>query len=141
MGEKNMDYKKFEDNLARYLQGKSCDLLQLQRDTRYFKQCEYQGYVFRGMGFSQPIDKEDIRESDICSWSTDMRVAENFASHGRYQIIIIKKSTGISVQKLLDYLKANDLMVSESLQRCTTKYECEVLDSLYISDCSVLEPV
>lgn len=134
-----MDYMKFENNLAKYLQGKECDLYQLQRDLRFFKQCQYTGYVFRGMGFKHPIDKHEIRECDLCSWSKTMEVAENFASHGRYKILIIKKSTGICVQSLLDYLNNNNLMVSESLKSCTTKYEHEVLDSLYSCDCCVTE--
>lgn len=134
-----MDYLAFEENLAKYLQGRPCDIIQLKRDLNYFKQCKYEGYIFRGMAFNHPIDKGEIRDSDLCSWSKDLGVAENFASHGRYKIILAKKSRGVCIQSLLDYLKNNNLIVSEALSRCTTKHELEVIDTMYLSECSVME--
>ena len=134
-----MDYKKFEDNLANYLPGKVCDINYLNNCLTEFNQCKYDGYVFRGMYFDHPIDKSDIREKDMCSWSTDLEVAENFASHGRYRIILAKKSRGVSVKALLTYLRDNNLMVSESLKNCTSKFENEVLDSMYSYEYTAME--
>lgn len=136
-----MDYLSFENNLANYLRGIPCDIQKLKIDLRNFKQCTYNGYIFRGLAFKSPIDRNDIRDSELCSWSKDLSVAENFASHGKYQYIVAKKSHGICIQTLLDYLKENNLMVSESLMRCTTKHELEVLDNMYISECSVMERI
>lgn len=136
-----MDYLSFENNLANYLRGLPCDIYKLKNDLRKFKQCVYSGYVFRGLAFKNPIDKSEIRDAELCSWSKDLSVAENFASHGKYQYIIIKKSKGICIQSLLDYLKDNNLMVSESLMRCTTKHELEVIDDMYITECSIMERV
>lgn len=136
-----MDYLSFENNLANYLRGIPCDIQKLKIDLRNFKQCTYTGYIFRGLAFKSPIDRNDIRDSELCSWSKDLSVAENFASHGKYQYIVAKKSHGICIQTLLDYFKENNLMVSESLMRCTTKHELEVLDNMYISECSVMERI
>jgi hypothetical protein len=134
-----MDYKKFEDNLANYLTGKECDLYSLMRDLKQFHMCKYNGYIFRGMYFNHPVDKYDIADKDVCSWSIDLDVATNFASHGRYGIVIVKKSNGVSIQALLKYLYENNLVVSESLKRCTSKYENEVIDSMYSHEYTAME--
>lgn len=134
-----MDYKKFEDNLAKYLTGKSCDVCQLCEDLKNFSSCRYDGYIFRGMYFNHPVDKNDIHEKDICSWSVDLAVAENFASHGKYGIILAKKSTGVSVKALLKHLKESNLLVSDSLKNCTSRFENEVIDSMYAYEYTAME--
>jgi hypothetical protein len=136
-----MDYLSFENNLANYLLGMPCDIYKLKSDLKIFKQCIYTGYIFRGLAFKNPIDKSEIKNSELCSWSKDLSVAENFATHDKYHYIIIKKSRGICIQSLLNYLKDNNLMVSETLLHYTTKYEQEVIDDMHLIECSVMEKI
>ena len=133
--------KESQDNLARYLTGLNCNRPQLIMDLHNMQRrvdVKYDGYVFRGMYFNRLITASEIYNQDVCSWSTDIEVAEQFASHGRFPVILIKKSNGYSVHKIIQYLKDNNMMQSERLQNCSSKYEKEVLDSLDVCMCSVL---
>lgn len=136
--------KESQDNLARYLTGLNCDKTQLMMDLRNMNrttEITYIGYVFRGMYFNHVIDISEINNQNVCSWSTDIDVAEQFASHGRFPVILIKKSTGYSVQKVIAYLKEQGQLVSERLMKCSSKYEKEVIDNLDVTKCSVLTNV
>ena len=133
--------KEAQDNLARYLLGLNCDKNQLMMDLRNMNRktkITYDGYIFRGMHFNHIIDKSEIDNQNVCSWSTDIEVAEQFASHGRFPVILVKKSTGYSVQKIINYLKEQNQLLSERLEKCSSKYEKEILDNLDVVKCSVL---
>ena len=133
--------KEAQDNLAKYLLGLNCDKQQLMMDLRNMNRrvdITYTGYVFRGMYFNHVIEKSEIHNQMVCSWSTDIEVAEQFASHGRFPVILVKKSNGYSVLKIIDHLRENNQLVSERLTKCSSKYEKEVLDELDVCKCSIL---
>ena len=92
--------KEAQDNLARYLTGLNCNKSQLKMDLHNMQRradIKYCGYIFRGMYFNRPIATSEINNQDMCSWSTDIEVAEQFASHGRFPVILIKKSNAVAI--------------------------------------------
>ena len=126
---------RFQENLGRYLKGLSSNTYELSRDLEKIGRFTYSGYVFRGMAFNHPIDKHDIHEHYLCSWSKDIDTAVNFAlTNGRFKFLLIKRSTGYDLEKLLEYMKSNNLIVSKTLATAGAKREKEVLDKLTLTD-------
>ena len=81
--------KEAQDNLAKYLLGLNCDKQQLMMDLRNMNRrvdITYAGYVFRGMYFNHVIEKSEIHNQMVCSWSTDIEVAEQFGAYLGYAL-------------------------------------------------------
>ena len=72
--------------------------------VKQFPEARYTGTIYRGMYFNHYPDVADIQESAFCSWTTDVKVAEYFASHTKYGFVLSKKSTGYDVHKIIDIL-------------------------------------
>ena len=72
--------------------------------VKQFPEARYTGTIYRGMYFNHYPDINDVHESDFCSWTTDIHIAEYFASHTKYGLVLSKKSTGYDVHKIIDIL-------------------------------------
>ena len=86
--------------------------------------------IYRGMFFDHYPDMNEIRNSEFCSWSTDMHVAEYFASHAKYGFVLSKKSTGYDVHKILEILKERNELPEKLKGYRKKASELEVFDCL-----------
>lgn len=95
-----------------------------------FESAKHDGIVYRGLSFDHYPSQSEIHNQDFCSWTTSKDVAEYFASHGKYGIVLSKHSAGYDVEKVLEILRERG-ECPESLKNyrkvCSEK---EVLDSL-----------
>lgn len=76
----------------------------LSEFVKQFPEARHTGIIYRGLYFKHYPDITDIKESAFCSWTSDVRVAEYFASHAKYGVVLSKKSTGYDVHKIIDIL-------------------------------------
>ena len=97
-----------------------------------FQEAKYDGLVYRGLFFDHYPSPSEIYDQNLCSWTTNKDVAEYFASHGKYGIVLSKRSTGYDVEKILEMLRERG-EIPESLKNyrkgCS---EREILDSLEV---------
>lgn len=99
-----------------------------------FAEAKHDGTVYRGLFFDHYPSLSEIQNQNFCSWTTDNNVAEYFASHGKYGIVLSKRSTGYDVDKILNILRERG-EIPNSLRNyrkgCSEK---EVLDSLDVRE-------
>lgn len=102
--------------------------------VQQFPEAKYDGIVYRGLFFDHHPSISEIHNQDFCSWTTSKDVAEYFASHGKYGIVLSKHSTGYDVEKVLEVLRERG-DIPQSLKNyrkgCSEK---EILDSLNVKD-------
>ena len=98
--------------------------------VQQFPEAKYDGMIYRGMFFDHYPDMKEIRNSEFCSWSTDMHVAEYFASHAKYGFVLSKKSTGYDVHKILEILKERNELPEKLKGYRKKASELEVFDCL-----------
>ena len=102
----------------------------LSEYVQQFQDAKYTGIIYRGLYFDHYPAIDEIKNCNFCAWTTSRDVAEYFASHGKYGIVLSKRSTGYEVERILDALRERG-EITESLKRyrkgCS---ENEVLDAL-----------
>ena len=98
--------------------------------VKQFPEARYTGTIYRGMYFNHYPDITDVHESEFCSWTTDINVAEYFASHTKYGLVLSKKSTGYDVHKIIDILIERGQCPDEMKNYRKTVSEHEVVDVL-----------
>ena len=102
-----------------------------------FTEAKYNGTIYRGMFFDHYPDKNEIRNSKFCSWTTSREVAEYFASHQKYGFVLTKQSTGYDVTKILSILKERGELPERLRNYRSSASEKEVFDSLDIKNVKI----
>lgn len=99
-----------------------------------FTEAKHNGTIYRGLHFNHYPDMSEIHDQNFCSWTTNKDVAEYFASHSKYGVVISKRSTGYDVEKVLEILRERG-ECPESLKHyrkgCSEK---EVLDCMNVKE-------
>lgn len=106
----------------------------LSEFVKQFPEAKHTGKIYRGLYFSHYPDGCDIHESEFCSWTTDVKIAEYFASHGKYGFVLSKQSTGYDVHKIIDILKERGECPDGLKNYRKSMSEKEVVDNLSLSD-------
>ena len=97
-----------------------------------FKEAKYDGIVYRGLFFDHYPSLSEIHNQDFCSWTTSKDVAEYFASHGKYGVVLSKRSAGYDVEKILVVLRERNEIPSSLKNYRKGCSEKEIVDSLDI---------
>ena len=102
--------------------------------VKQFPEAKYNGIIYRGLYFDHYPSIDEIKNSDFCSWTTDKDVAEYFASHSKYGIVLSKKSTGYDVHKILEILRERNELPDRLMNYRSKASEKEVFDSFDVSE-------
>ena len=109
----------------------------LDEFVRQFPEARYTGTIYRGMYFNHYPDIADVKESAFCSWTTDVHVAEYFASHTKYGFVLSKKSTGYDIHKIIEILIERGQCPDEMKNYRKIASEREVIDALTLRNTKI----
>ena len=105
--------------------------------VKQFPEAKHNGMVYRGMFFDHYPSIDEIRNSDFCSWTTSREVAEYFAAHSKYGVVLSKQSTGYDVEKILNTLRTRGELPERLKNYRSSASEKEVLDSLNVNNVKI----
>lgn len=101
--------------------------------VKQFPEAKYNGTIYRGMFFDHYPSMSEIYDSDFCSWTTSKDVANYFASHTKYGLVLTKKSTGYDVCKIIKVLVERGDLPESMLNYRKNASEFEILDG-FVAD-------
>lgn len=101
---------------------------------KQFEEAKHTGIIYRGLYFDHYPSVDEIKNSDFCSWSTDIHVAEYFASHKKYGFVVSKRSTGYDIHKILNILRDLNELPDRLKNYRTHASEMEIVDCLNVEE-------
>lgn len=97
------------------------------------------GTFFRGLHFPEPVDRYEVIESDIQSFTDDIDIAVDFSNKGRYSVVVVKKCKWcFSVTKFLKW--ATEQGYDTTRVKNITEREKEFLTDIKRHEVTLLEP-
>ena len=105
--------------------------------VKQFPEARYTGTIYRGLYFNHYPDIKDIKDSNFCSWTSDVHVAEYFASHAKYGFVLSKKSTGYDIHKIIEILIGRGQCPERMMNYRKSMSEKEIVDTLTLHNIKI----
>ena len=109
----------------------------LSEFVEQFPEAKHNGIIYRGLYFDHYPSLDEIQNCNFCSWTTDKNVAEYFASHSKYGLVLSKNSTGYDVHKILETLRERNELPERLKNYRSKASEKEIIDVLNVDEIRV----